>query len=137
MRKNIAHPDVADARPHVPILHVHVTRFAVQRRMASPLRGAQERKGGVLVGQDPIHGVHHVDESHRRSGYSDSRRRVLHRADFDQTSAILVHHRRKLSALVRIQIARHEVPDARPLSHRYRIPLLATHAHLGRTDGSR
>src|SRR5262245_5912739 len=51
--------------------------------------------------------------------------------------AILVDHRRELGARIRVQVARHQVPHARPLRDHHRVPLLASDADLRRTDGPR
>ncbi len=72
VRRGVAHTNLARASPHVAALDVHVTRFAVQTGMPAPLGGALEGERRVLVAEDSLDRVHHVDEAHRAPSIADA-----------------------------------------------------------------
>ncbi len=64
VRRGVAHRHRPNARVDVTVLQKHVGRLAVERHVPHLLSGALKRKRRVLVREDPIHRIHHVDESH-------------------------------------------------------------------------
>src|SRR4051794_28789164 len=66
MRCCVAHGKLADDGVDVAVLHEQVAHLAMERLVATRLRSTQEREGRILVRQNTIHRIHHVNEPHMR-----------------------------------------------------------------------
>ena len=66
VRRRVAHGKMPDAREDVAVLHEQIAQLAVKRLVPARLRRTLEGEGRILVRQNTIHRIHHVDEPHMR-----------------------------------------------------------------------
>ena len=66
VRWRVAHLQRPDAREDVAVLHEQIAQLAVERLVPPRLCRTLERESRILVGQNAIHRIHHVDEPHMR-----------------------------------------------------------------------